>query len=70
MTMPKQILVNSTPVEFSGQSLAELLQAQGAAQQKGVAVALNDEVVPKDAWPQTALSGGDRVLIIQPAQGG
>jgi sulfur carrier protein len=34
------------------------------------AVALNFDVVPKSAWAQTALKGGDEIEIITPRQGG
>ncbi|MDT8446944.1 MAG: sulfur carrier protein ThiS [bacterium] len=64
------LLVNSEPIHFEGNSLAELLLAQGAAQQRGIAVALNETVVPKEDWSETHLGEGDRILIIQPTQGG
>jgi sulfur carrier protein len=37
---------------------------------KGVAVALNDEVVPRSAWDRTALRDDDRVEILTASQGG
>ncbi len=37
---------------------------------RGVAVAVNGEVVPRAGWPATPLRDGDRVEILTAAQGG
>ena len=37
---------------------------------KGVAVAVNDEVVPRSRWDYTALRDHDRVEILTASQGG
>ncbi len=36
----------------------------------GVAVAVNQEVIPRSQWSQTALKPGDRVELIRAVQGG
>jgi sulfur carrier protein len=36
----------------------------------GVAVAVNDDVVPRAAWDATALAAGDRVEVLTAMQGG
>ena len=36
----------------------------------GLAVAVNDEVVPRSRWACTALHVGDRVEVLTAAQGG
>jgi sulfur carrier protein len=36
----------------------------------GLAVAVNDEVVPRSRWASTALGAGDRVEVLTAAQGG
>ncbi len=36
----------------------------------GLAVAVNDEVVPRSRWASTALQAGDRVEVLTAAQGG
>lgn len=38
--------------------------------QRGVAVAVNGEVVPRTAWERTPLRDGDRVEVLTAAQGG
>lgn len=37
---------------------------------KGVAVAVNEEVVPRSLWPAAALHEGDRIEILEAHQGG
>lgn len=37
---------------------------------RGVAVAINAEIVPRSAWSQTGLAAGDRVEILRAVQGG
>ena len=37
---------------------------------KGIAVAVNETMVPRDSWGKRRLQGGDRVEIIRPLQGG
>lgn len=40
------------------------------SQPKGIAVALNDDVVPKSAWFECLVEEGDRVEVITARQGG
>ena len=44
------------------------LVVDGAPQ--GVAVALDDAVVPRGAWPTTTVRPGDRVEVVTAVQGG
>jgi sulfur carrier protein len=50
----------------------EVLLAEKAVDtgQRGIAVALNGEVVPRAAWRGTALKPGDNVEIVRARQGG
>jgi sulfur carrier protein len=50
----------------------EILLAEKAVDtaQRGIAVALNGTVVPRAAWPDTALKPGDSVEIVRARQGG
>ncbi|MEU4475722.1 sulfur carrier protein ThiS [Micromonospora sp. NPDC023888] len=50
-------------------SVADLVRAV-APQPRGVAVAVNGEVVPRAGWATTALRDGDRVEVLTAAQGG
>lgn len=37
---------------------------------RGIAVAVNNEVVPRPAWPDTVLAEADRVEVLTAVQGG
>jgi sulfur carrier protein len=51
-------------------TVADLLHSLDVTEARGVAVALNDEVVPRRLWTERALDSGDRVEIIRATQGG
>jgi sulfur carrier protein len=53
-----------------GATLLELLGEFGLAERKGVAAAVNGEVVARAAWETRGLAQGDRVLVIRATQGG
>ena len=38
--------------------------------EKGVAVAVNGEVVPRHEWPSTSIAAGDSVELVRAVQGG
>ena len=66
-----------TSVTLNGQSrelgeaatVADAVAAAGAPE-RGVAVAVDGEVVPRGAWAQTPLEDGQRVEVLQAVQGG
>ncbi len=51
-------------------SLAALMHAEAPHKTKGIAVALNNQVVPRTQWPTTPLNDRDTILIITATQGG
>ena len=51
-------------------SLENLLSENGLADKKGIAVALNNEVIIRKAWTETQLKSGDKIMIIKATQGG
>ncbi len=66
-----RIHVNDTEREVAAAAtLADLVAELGLAGRRGVALAVNDAIVPRAAWPARALVEGDRVLVIQATQGG
>jgi len=66
-----KIILNSQALDVAeGAVLAQLLNQLGLAGRPGMAVAVNDAVVPRARWDQHALLPGDAVLLIQATQGG
>lgn len=52
-------------------SVRDAVAASGApGEARGVAVALDGEVVPRGRWDQTPLADGQRVEVVQAVQGG
>ena len=51
-------------------NLHELLASLELADKAGIAVAVNESVVTRTAWPECALNESDSVTIIQATQGG
>jgi len=65
------IRVNGEDEPLSVTSLAALLAAKEiASDRRGVAVALNGNVVPRARWAETPLVHGDIVEIVLAKQGG
>ncbi|TDQ52530.1 sulfur carrier protein ThiS [Actinorugispora endophytica] len=52
-----------------GTTVTEVVRSLTRAE-RGVAVALNDEVVPRAEWARTAVAADDRVDVLTAVQGG
>lgn len=65
------ITVNGREVAHLPANLAELVTAEGIdPRARGIALAVNDSVIPRSRWEATSLSPGDRVEIVKVLQGG
>ena len=66
------IVVNGEerPMPAEGAILALLSELDIDAGERGVAVAINDEVVPRQEWSAKSLNAGDRVELVRAVQGG
>jgi sulfur carrier protein len=70
-TVNPTIYVNDQPRALSGApTVLALLRELGLAERKGVAVAINGNVVGRSQWATHVLAAEDRVLVIQATQGG
>lgn len=66
-----KVIINDEVCEIADTSdLKQVLLQRGCAESRGVAVAVNEIVIPKKDWPVHKLNGGDSILIIQATQGG
>jgi sulfur carrier protein len=71
MSRTIEIKVNGEATAVAAATLAELLAARSLpAKGRGIAVALNEAVVPRARWAETELKPGDRVEIVRPIVGG
>jgi sulfur carrier protein len=64
--------VNGRAVELAdGAALTEAVSEAGAgAEMRGVAVAVDGEVVPRSAWQSTQLREGQKIEVVGAIQGG
>jgi sulfur carrier protein len=63
------ITVNGEPHDVVG-TVDDLLDALGIEVRRGMAVAVDAEVVPKSEWSTTQVADGARVEIVTAVQGG
>jgi sulfur carrier protein len=65
------IVINGEPRERDGATIVELLADLGVEDRaRGVAVAVNGEIVPRAHWPHHHVAAGDRVEALSAMQGG
>jgi sulfur carrier protein len=70
-TVQTDIRINGQNEPLGVATLAALLEEKAVdTSQRGIAVALNGEIVPRAAWPQTALRPGDSIEMVRALQGG
>ncbi len=65
-----KIVVNGSETELSPDETLETVVASIATQRRGVAAAVNGEVVPRSMWAGTELADGDRVEVLSAIGGG
>ncbi len=51
-------------------SILAFVISQVGNKQNGIAVAVNEAIVPKSQWGETSLQANDNLLIIKATQGG
>ena len=65
------LTVNGKTRAFAGETIEELVATLGAdPMRRGIAVAVNAEVVPRAAWARTKTNPGDRIEVVRPLAGG
>ena len=66
-----QVFINDHLTDASGwKYLRDVTDAKGISNSNGVAVAINNNVIPKNEWPERSLAEGDKILIIRASAGG
>jgi sulfur carrier protein len=66
-----KLVVNAVESDVdSHTTVAEIVSGLAGPAPRGIAVAVNDDVVPRSAWPETRLRDGDRVEVLTATQGG
>ncbi len=61
---------NKNCVMGADATLTVALEQNGITSQKGIAVAVNNAVIPKTEWSTKILNKNDKITIIKATQGG
>ncbi len=65
------VFVNDEILEFSDTlTLIKIFEIQQITEMRGLAVAINEEVIPRVLWAETILQNNDRLMLIRATQGG
>lgn len=64
------VIMNGAEQEVSERSTLAELVAKVSSAPSGIAVALNEEVVPRNSWNAITLSAGARIEVLTAVQGG
>ena len=65
------IYLNNNPLSLlTPATLQKVLEGQQLHEQRGIAVAVNNAVIPKTEWQQKALADNDKIVVIRATQGG
>ena len=66
-----EITYNNQVQEIQEETLvSDFVFSQMGEKQNGIAVAINESIVPKTEWAKTYLKSNDNLLIIKATQGG
>jgi sulfur carrier protein len=68
-----KLLINGEPRDIGSETLGQWAISEFACPAenlKGIALAVNNEVIPKSKWEQCSLQNGDSILAISATQGG
>ncbi len=64
------ILFNNETTTVHSSILLTILNDLGFLEIKGIAVAVNQEVIPKSNWTDYSIKENDEIILIQATQGG
>jgi sulfur carrier protein len=67
-----KVIMNDTPIELDAakRNLAQAVLHSGVNDFKGLAVAVNEAVIPRTNWETFILKENDTITIIRATQGG
>jgi len=68
--MSTVLLNNKLCAVEENSTLVQVLEQNGILASKGIAVAINNEVIPKTEWQSKTLNDNDKITVIRATQGG
>ncbi len=64
------VSVNEKTQSFSKEATLQTMLSQLTIAENGIAIAINEQIIPKTNWATTKLNNNDKILIITATQGG
>lgn len=64
------VMVNESPMEIAEEATIHSLLPKMNANTDGIAVAINNSIVPRKEWEHHSIKQNDNILIIKATQGG
>lgn len=64
------VFINGQSTDMPNNSSVKNMLEHIGQQSGGIAVAVNDMVIPKSQWSNSHIEEGDKILIIKASQGG
>lgn len=64
------VSVNEKVHSFSPAATLQSILSELTISEKGIAIAINEQIIPKTEWDKTRLNNNDKILIITATQGG
>ncbi|HIP31994.1 MAG TPA: sulfur carrier protein ThiS [Crocinitomicaceae bacterium] len=64
------VSVNEKTQSFSKEATLQTMLSQLTIAENGIAIAINEQIIPKTNWVTTKLNNKDKILIITATQGG
>ncbi|AMA50502.1 MULTISPECIES: sulfur carrier protein ThiS [Flavobacterium] len=67
-----ELIINQEKKIFKEEvlTLQELLDIELPDKQKGIAIAIDQQVIPRSQWENTSLQSNQKIIIIKATQGG
>lgn len=70
MSLQVQFSLNGATCSVDYQCSLQELLALRSLPKDGIAIAINNEVVPRDRWPEVTITPNDNVIVVTATQGG
>lgn len=64
------VTINGEACQLTDDATVDALVEERAPSRRGVAVAVNETVVPRSTWAATRVREGDRIELLRASQGG
>ena len=64
------VSINEKTQSFSQDTTLQTMLSQLTIAENGIAIAINEQIIPKTNWATTKLNNNDKILIITATQGG